>query len=65
MTPADRARLECQRQGIPFAITDRATIAAIVAVLNQQAAGAPSAMESPPAAALDGYGRSSAHRSDR
>jgi hypothetical protein len=40
MTPADRARLECQRQGIPFAITDRATIERIAAVLHQVAAPA-------------------------
>lgn len=50
MTPADRARRECERQGIPFEITDRVTIAAIVAVVNQAAVGSaakPAASRSP------------------
>ncbi len=40
MTPADRARRECERQGIPFEITDRVTIEAIAAVLHQAVASA-------------------------
>ena len=39
-TPSDRAREECSRQGISFAVTDRVAIAAIVAVLNQEAGSA-------------------------
>jgi hypothetical protein len=35
-TPADRAREECRRQGLEFAITDRVAVAAIVSIIRSE-----------------------------